>query len=168
MHSESYHENKYLSNTRTAMTTLYNNSPADTNLRTLAGIICSSGAASIIDCHVFVESGITNPNSKNHSENIKWSTKYRQALQTINNNAHARNKSPKSHGIIILNHNPTPQPRVPDEHLTFKAFAFKHNALLKTKFFHAFLWWEIYFSCHCTTFQNLLGYSCYKKHICCM
>lgn len=38
-----------------------------TDLSTLAGIICDSGAASIRDCHVFVEFGITKPNSKNHS-----------------------------------------------------------------------------------------------------
>ena len=36
--------------------------------RTVAGIICPSGAASIRDCHVFVESGMTNPNSKSHSK----------------------------------------------------------------------------------------------------
>jgi hypothetical protein len=36
-------------------------------LRTLAGIIWDSGAASIRDCHVLVELGMTNPNSKNHS-----------------------------------------------------------------------------------------------------
>lgn len=35
--------------------------------KTLAGIICDSGAASISDCHVLVELGITNPNSKYHS-----------------------------------------------------------------------------------------------------
>jgi len=34
---------------------------------TLAGIICDSGAASITFCHVFVELGMTKPNSKNHS-----------------------------------------------------------------------------------------------------
>lgn len=48
-------------------------------VNTLAGIICDSGAASINDCHVFVELGITKPNSKNHSEektrNIKVKTK---------------------------------------------------------------------------------------------
>lgn len=33
----------------------------------MAGIIWDSGAASIRDCHVLVELGITNPNSKNHS-----------------------------------------------------------------------------------------------------
>lgn len=37
-------------------------------VNTLAGIICDSGAASIKDCHVFVEFGITKPNSKNHSD----------------------------------------------------------------------------------------------------
>lgn len=36
-------------------------------VRTLAGIIWDSGAASIKDCQVFVELGITKPNSKNHS-----------------------------------------------------------------------------------------------------
>lgn len=36
-------------------------------MRTLAGIIWDSGAASIRDCQVLVELGITNPNSKNHS-----------------------------------------------------------------------------------------------------
>jgi len=35
--------------------------------KTLAGIICDSGAASIKDCHVFVDEGITNPKSKYHS-----------------------------------------------------------------------------------------------------
>ncbi|KAE9544333.1 hypothetical protein AGLY_001512 [Aphis glycines] len=34
---------------------------------TFAGIICDSGAASISDCQVLVELGITNPNSKYHS-----------------------------------------------------------------------------------------------------
>lgn len=38
-----------------------------THVKTLAGIIWDSGAASIRDCHVLVELGITNPNSKNHS-----------------------------------------------------------------------------------------------------
>jgi hypothetical protein len=38
-----------------------------THFKTFAGIICDSGAASINDCHVFVEFGITKPNSKNHS-----------------------------------------------------------------------------------------------------
>ncbi len=37
-------------------------------LNKLAGIIWLSGAASINDCHVFVEPGITKPNSKIHSE----------------------------------------------------------------------------------------------------
>lgn len=32
-----------------------------------ADIICDSGAASMIDCHVLVDIGITKPNSKNHS-----------------------------------------------------------------------------------------------------
>lgn len=36
---------------------------------TLAGIIWDSGAASINDCHVLVELGITKPKSKNHSGN---------------------------------------------------------------------------------------------------
>ena len=40
-----------------------------TNLSALAGIIWDSGAASITDCHVFVDPGITKPNSKNHSVN---------------------------------------------------------------------------------------------------
>lgn len=39
-----------------------------THVSTLAGIIWDSGAASIRDCQVFVELGITKPNSKNHSE----------------------------------------------------------------------------------------------------
>ena len=38
-----------------------------TYLRTCAGIICDSGAASMSDCHVFVDAGITNPKSKYHS-----------------------------------------------------------------------------------------------------
>lgn len=38
-----------------------------THVKTLAGIIWDSGAASIRDCHVLVELGITKPNSKNHS-----------------------------------------------------------------------------------------------------
>lgn len=42
------------------------------NLNALAGIICPSGAASIIFCHVFVESGMTKPNWKCHSEAVKW------------------------------------------------------------------------------------------------
>ena len=37
-------------------------------LRTLAGIIWSDGAASISDCQVFVDSGMTKPKSKNHSK----------------------------------------------------------------------------------------------------
>lgn len=41
------------------------------HLRTDDGIIWSSGAASINDCHVFMDSGITNPKSKNHSETNK-------------------------------------------------------------------------------------------------
>lgn len=39
----------------------------ETHVKTLAGIIWDSGAASIRDCHVLVELGITKPNSKNHS-----------------------------------------------------------------------------------------------------
>ena len=39
-----------------------------TYLKTLAGSICPAGAASIMDCQVLVESGITKPNSKNHSK----------------------------------------------------------------------------------------------------
>lgn len=39
-----------------------------THVSTLAGIIWDSGAASIRDCQVFVEFGITKPNSKNHSK----------------------------------------------------------------------------------------------------
>lgn len=42
-----------------------------THVKTLAGIICDSGAASIKDCQVFVELGITKPNSKNHSAKLK-------------------------------------------------------------------------------------------------
>ena len=38
-----------------------------TNLRALAGIIWDSGAASITDCQVFVDPGMTKPNSKTHS-----------------------------------------------------------------------------------------------------
>ena len=38
-----------------------------TYFKTFAGIIWFSGAASITDCQVFVEPGITNPNSNNHS-----------------------------------------------------------------------------------------------------
>lgn len=44
-------------------------------LRTLAGIIWDSGAASIRDCHVLVELGMTNPNSKNHSSKQRPCTK---------------------------------------------------------------------------------------------
>lgn len=40
-------------------------------LRTEDGIIWSSGAASIKDCQVFVEEGITKPKSKNHSKETK-------------------------------------------------------------------------------------------------
>lgn len=55
-----------------------------THVKTLAGIIWDSGAASIRDCHVLVELGITKPNSKNHSGNGKWPvlTRWRQALWT--------------------------------------------------------------------------------------
>lgn len=38
-----------------------------TYVRTLAGIIWDSGAASMTDCHVLVEPGITNPKSNLHS-----------------------------------------------------------------------------------------------------
>ena len=37
------------------------------HFRMCAGIICDSCAASIVDCQVLVEPGITNPNSKFHS-----------------------------------------------------------------------------------------------------
>lgn len=55
-----------------------------THVKTLAGIIWDSGAASIRDCHVLVELGITKPNSKNHSGDGKWPvlTRWRQALWT--------------------------------------------------------------------------------------
>ena len=43
---------------------------APANLRAPAGIIWDSGAASITDCQVFVDPGITKPKSNNHSE--KW------------------------------------------------------------------------------------------------
>ena len=42
-----------------------------TYVSALAGIIWDSGAASITDCQVLVEQGITNPNSKFHSEKPK-------------------------------------------------------------------------------------------------
>ena len=38
-----------------------------THFKTFAGIICDSGAASMSDCQVFVDEGITNPKSKYHS-----------------------------------------------------------------------------------------------------
>jgi hypothetical protein len=38
-----------------------------TYFKTLAGIICDSGAASISDCQVLVDDGITKPKSKYHS-----------------------------------------------------------------------------------------------------
>ena len=38
-----------------------------THFKTFAGIICDSGAASISDCQVFVDEGMTNPKSKYHS-----------------------------------------------------------------------------------------------------
>jgi hypothetical protein len=44
-----------------------NNEGYCTDFSTDDGIIWSSGAASIKDCHVFVDEGITNPKSKNHS-----------------------------------------------------------------------------------------------------
>lgn len=52
-----------------------------THVKTLAGIIWDSGAASIRDCHVLVELGITKPNSKNHSGDGRWPvlTRWRQA-----------------------------------------------------------------------------------------
>lgn len=55
-----------------------------THVKTLAGIIWDSGAASIRDCHVLVELGITKPNSKNHSGDGKWPvlTRWRKALWT--------------------------------------------------------------------------------------
>jgi len=40
-----------------------------THFKTFAGIICDSGAASMRDCHVFVDEGMTNPKSKYHSTN---------------------------------------------------------------------------------------------------
>lgn len=42
-----------------------------THLRTLAGIIWDSGAASIVDCHVFVVFGLTQPISNSHSSNMR-------------------------------------------------------------------------------------------------
>lgn len=55
-----------------------------THVKTLAGIIWDSGAASIRDCHVLVELGITKPNSKNHSGDGKWPvlTRWRPAIWT--------------------------------------------------------------------------------------
>ena len=38
-----------------------------THFKTFAGIICDSGAASMSDCQVFVDEGMTNPKSKYHS-----------------------------------------------------------------------------------------------------
>lgn len=40
-------------------------------VRTLAGIIWDSGAASMTDCHVLVEPGITKPKTKFHSMHEK-------------------------------------------------------------------------------------------------
>ena len=42
-----------------------------THFNTFAGIICDSGAASMSDCHVFVDEGMTNPKSKYHSKENK-------------------------------------------------------------------------------------------------
>ncbi len=47
-----------------------NNRGYCTNFSTDDGIIWSSGAASIKDCHVFVDEGITKPKSKNHSRKM--------------------------------------------------------------------------------------------------
>ena len=44
---------------------------AATYVRACAGIMCDSGAASISDCHVLVEPGITNPKAKDHSAHSK-------------------------------------------------------------------------------------------------
>lgn len=38
---------------------------------TFAGIICDSGAASMVDCHVLVVLGLTQPISKNHSSMMR-------------------------------------------------------------------------------------------------
>lgn len=60
-----------------------------THFKTFAGIICDSGAASMRDCHVFVDEGMTNPKSKHHSVNTRKikndqsSTEYFLDLQHI-------------------------------------------------------------------------------------
>jgi len=55
-----------------------------THVKTLAGIIWDSGAASIRDCHVLVEFGMTNPNSKNHSAQRDAGKELSTALLTCN------------------------------------------------------------------------------------
>lgn len=61
------------------------------NLNKEAGSICDSGAASIRFCQVLVDFGITNPNSKNHSEKNElfsdsesWLTVYSSIQKSIN------------------------------------------------------------------------------------
>ncbi len=63
-------------------------------LRTRAGIIYDSGAASMSDCHVFVDLGMTKPNSKFHSSKQRpryrtfcsslWSEKRDQVVKVVN------------------------------------------------------------------------------------
>lgn len=65
-----------------------------THFRTLAGIICDSGAASIVDCHVFVVFGPTQPISKNHSSRI------RPLNRTCENNESALKRS--THATFCL------------------------------------------------------------------
>ena len=59
------------SNIQFSFTFQLDNNNYMTYLRTFAGIIFDSGAASIKDCQVLVELGITCPNSKNHSSKIE-------------------------------------------------------------------------------------------------
>ena len=48
-----------------------------------AGIILPSGAASMRDCQVFVDSGMTNPKSNNHSSAQEPSDESNQTESTI-------------------------------------------------------------------------------------
>lgn len=57
-----------LKSSSTEYLSLWQRRAVKTHVKTLAGIIWDSGAASIKDCHVLVELGMTKPNSKNHSE----------------------------------------------------------------------------------------------------
>jgi len=52
-----------------------------THFKTFAGIICDSGAASISDCQVFVDEGMTNPKSKYHSMDMNKNNNFKKRIK---------------------------------------------------------------------------------------